>query len=160
MVMRVVDDLLNAIPMLRQYAFHLTGSRETGDDLIEQCLLEILENNVPLNGSSVTISLFKALRATHVFASNFECGNQSRRSAAELPHAKIPALPIQQRQALSLVHTLKFTYAETAEILNLRAHQVKRLVSSARILLPRPRWVRVDYSSAERRSVEPTVHSL
>ena len=147
-------DLLNAIPMLRRYAFCLTGSREAGDGWIERTLQEFIAGRVPLNGSSVTVSLFKAFTRTCSVAGTFSRLRLDSDCDERELLAKVLQLPMEQRRALLLVSTMRFTEAETAEILDLSAEEVRRLrIDASRSMARSPplqeQEARVGYPMAE-----------
>jgi len=133
MARSVNHDLMNAIPMLRRYAYCLTGSGHVADDLIERALQDIVEMRAPLKGSSVTLSLFKIFNLSCYDAGflghlRLVDGDQSLLS-------RVLDLPIEDRKALLLVRTMGFTDAEAGEILCLPEEDVRRSRHSAGLRL-------------------------
>ena len=72
------DDLLDAVPNLRRYAFCIVGRQDEGDALVERVLHNILSDGVQLTGSSCSVCLFKAFNTDR--SVNTACRNAAKRS--------------------------------------------------------------------------------
>lgn len=138
------------IPRLRRYARALIGDAVAADDLVQDCLLRALANQAAWReGASPRKWLFRILHNLHID----EARRRSRRPAeVELDHAEalsqpgqwqppqaafeitaaLAVLPEDQRQALLLVTLEGFSYAETAQLLEVPVGTVMSRVSRGR----------------------------
>ncbi|MAT96176.1 MAG: hypothetical protein CL608_03460 [Anaerolineaceae bacterium] len=111
------DDLLDAVPNLRRYAFCIVGRQDEGDALVERVLHNILSDGVQLTGSSCSVCLFKAFNTDR--SVNTACRNAAKRNSWTVEdglHGEILSLPVRLRQILILVRTIGFSREATAEI--------------------------------------------
>ena len=149
------DAILSALPRLRGYAVSLTGSRERGDDLVQEALLRALTKLSSLHADTNTLAwLINILRNQFV--------PEHRKLRPEVEHAELrhssrsichPAqdswmadqnfrkalarLPLDQREAIILVEGSRFSYEQAAGICGCPAGMIKSRVNEARRALAR-----------------------
>jgi CheY-like chemotaxis protein/DNA-directed RNA polymerase specialized sigma24 family protein len=132
---KIKDDLLKAIPLLRQYAFCLTGSREEGDRLVEQALLELLRDDVPLAQTAPVMAYFTAFHRTEALRHWARRRGMVPAGATPLM-TRLSMLSPLECQALLLVKTIGFTHQEAAEILGVGYKDVDEdILTAVSILL-------------------------
>lgn len=157
--MRSSDDqafhtaLVDTIPHLRRYAIFLARSRETADDLVQECLLKSWENRKSLiDISKLRPWLFTILR-NGFYASQIQLRREvediNGEYAARLPVAAsqtsvidlaqvleaVNALPAPQREALMLVCVEELSYQEAADVCNCNVGTLKSRINRARTRL-------------------------
>lgn len=138
------------LPRLRRYARALIGDMAAADDLVQDCLLRALAHQAGWrDGASPRKWLFRILHNLHIDEAR---RRQRRPREVEIEHAEgisasqdwrepqtaieigeaLAGLPEDQRQALLLVTLEGFTYAETAQLLDIPVGTVMSRVSRGR----------------------------
>lgn len=118
--------LLVELPDLRRYAYCLTGTQPPADDLVEKTLLHLIQNPEKVDAANVRVELFKTFHTV-----NRELLNALQwQSGATRFHRRLLDLPPLFRQAVLLTRTLRFSPAETAEILDCSPLDVLRLTAN------------------------------
>lgn len=138
------------IPRLRRYARALIGDAAAADDLVQDCLLRALDRQESWrDGASPRKWLFRILHNLHIDEARrrrrrpreVEIGHAEGLSASQdwrEPQAAfeigdaLALLPGDQREALLLVTLEGFSYAETAQLLEVPVGTVMSRVSRAR----------------------------
>ena len=118
--------LIDLLPDLRRYALALTGERARADDLVEQCLEQVLANQAALNDAQVrlvTFALFDRLYEAERL--NREEPEIGAGPAADLRdggfHDALRRLPVEERKALLLSRMARFSRTQVAAILRTSA---------------------------------------
>lgn len=144
----------NIIPMLRRFAYSLTGSKDDADDLVQATFEKILNKGIPENVEAVKWA-FKVCRNVWIDEYRAQKVRQKATQAPELqeqivdpqsaPHeshermAKVNAamgnLPDDQRSILSLVALKGMSYKEVAAISGIPVGTVMSRLSRARTSL-------------------------
>jgi RNA polymerase sigma factor (sigma-70 family) len=144
----------NIIPMLRRFAYSLTGSAPDADDLVQATFEKILKKGIPENVEAVKWA-FKICRNVWIDEYRSQKVRQKATQAPELqekqldpqpaPHevkehlAKVNAamstLPDDQRSILSLVALKGMSYKEVAAISDIPVGTVMSRLSRARTSL-------------------------
>ncbi|WP_300532047.1 RNA polymerase sigma factor [Maricaulis sp.] len=145
------DELISILPRLRRFAISLAGDRSEGDDLLQKVVERLLTRSVPDNADLLRWS-FRICRniwidevrsrkvRSHVAVE--EMSDQLRGEDGEVSamarltlrdvNAALDALPDDQRVALVLVAVEGFSYAETAQTLDVPVGTVMSRVARAR----------------------------
>ena len=144
-------ELISILPRLRRFAVSLTGDRTDGDDLLQKLVERLLERGVPDDVNLLKWS-FRLCRniwvdeirsrkvRSHVAVDDFahqlrgEDGEASAMARLTLSdvNTALEALPDDQRIALILVAVEGFSYAETAETLDVPIGTIMSRVARAR----------------------------
>jgi DNA-directed RNA polymerase specialized sigma24 family protein len=137
--MGTVEDILErATPELRRYAFLLTGSSKTGDDLVEACLRAALHKPRRINRAQPRQSLYRLFHET-----NPEMPQGQRAASSATPVTgtrllnRLMLLPQTERAALVLRVSLGFEEADVAAILRLSVERVRSMLAATRRRLAR-----------------------
>jgi RNA polymerase sigma-70 factor (ECF subfamily) len=145
--------MLSTIPDLRAFAFSLCGSRDQGDDLVQETLLRAWANlNSFEPGTNMSAWLFTILR--NLFRSEYRKRRrevpdgegtyaetlksqpeQASRVEFEEFRTALAKLPSDQREALVLVGASGFSYEEAAHICGCAVGTIKSRVNRARTRL-------------------------
>lgn len=115
---------LELLPLLRQYAYGLTGSRRDGDELVETTLIGLTRTERLRQPTPLLIELLQILHKQWL-PENLESDD------GDDLHDRVLSLPLQQRQALLLVRTMGFSIEDAARALEISCRQVKILVATA-----------------------------
>jgi DNA-directed RNA polymerase specialized sigma24 family protein/CheY-like chemotaxis protein len=133
----VEASLGRATPELRRYAFLLTGSSATGDDLVEACLRAALQHPREISGVRPRRTLYRIFHEANPVLPQEQCADHSEsRTGARLRH-RLMLLPPDERAALVLRTSLGFEEADVAEILQLRVDHVRSILATTRRRLAR-----------------------
>jgi RNA polymerase sigma-70 factor (ECF subfamily) len=147
----VNDELISILPRLRRFAISLTGDRADGDDLLQRTVERLLSRGLPDDAHLLKWS-FRVCRniwidevrsrkvRAHVAVDEVshqlrgedgEASAMARLTLYDVNEA-LDALPEDQRVAIILVAVEGFSYAETAETLDIPVGTVMSRVSRAR----------------------------
>ncbi|AYO86678.1 sigma-70 family RNA polymerase sigma factor [Methylobacterium brachiatum] len=147
------DDLMDAIPALRTFAFSLSGDANRSDDLVQETLVKAWANQHRFQpGSNMIAWLFTILRnqfyseirkrkraiedADGAIASRMTVPAAQEHSAdLRTMQVHLAKLPTGQREAIMLVAAQGMTYEAAAEVLGCQVGTVKSRVSRARAVL-------------------------
>jgi len=150
---RFRDDLIQAVPALRGFAFSLIGDATRADDLVQETLVKAWSNRQRFTpGTNMNAWLFTILR--NQFYTDMRKARREVEDADGIQAGKLIALPDQegvvnlqrlrekldqipepQRIALLMVGAEGYTYEEAAERLQCAVGTVKSRVSRARAYL-------------------------
>jgi RNA polymerase sigma-70 factor (ECF subfamily) len=146
------DDLVKLIPQLRAYAFAMTRSRESGDDLVQDALVRALRSQHTFTpGTNLKAWVFTILRHQFITVARrkqpiptalSDTGDDAPSPAAQEDavslrdfHRLLQQLPPKQREALLMIGANGFTYEEAAAITHCSVGTIKSRVSRARAFL-------------------------
>lgn len=147
------DDLMNAIPGLRTFAFSLCGDVSRSDDLVQETLVKAWASQHRFQpGSNMIAWLFTILRnqfcseirkrrrevedADGAIASRMTApAAQEHSTDLRTIQVHLAKLPAGQREAIMLVAAQGMTYEAAAEVLGCQVGTVKSRVSRARAVL-------------------------
>ena len=147
------DDLIEAVPALRGFAFSLAGDPSRADDLVQETLVKAWANRQRFTpGTNMNAWLFTILR-NHFYSDLRKTKREvedadgthaatltARPDQAGVANLKrleewLDRIPAAQRIALLLVGAEGYTYEEAAEVLMCKVGTVKSRVSRARAYL-------------------------
>ena len=147
------SQLIAAIPGLRAFGMSLAARSDRADDLVQETLMKALKHRDSFEaGSNLKAWLYTILRnefysqlrkrrreiedADGAYASQVatEGGQESHLDMADMRIA-LAQLPADQREAITLVGALGFSYQEAAEICGIAIGTVKSRVNRARVKL-------------------------
>jgi RNA polymerase sigma-70 factor (ECF subfamily) len=147
----VNDELISILPRLRRFAVSLTGDRSDGDDLLQKAVERLLARDMP-DGADLLKWSFRICRncwvdevrsrkvRSHIAVDEMshqlhgedgEASAMARLTLRDVQKA-MNALPEDQRLAIILVAVEGFSYAETAETLDIPIGTVLSRVARAR----------------------------
>ncbi len=136
--MHLGSEFSRCLPDLRRFARALCGSQAEGDDLVVLVLERLTTSAVTTNELAPRCALFAVL--IELYFSPF-AENQSRHvaHASAVPKCQHEALEVvdhptfisRSRAAFLLMSMMDFTASETAEILNVRPHDLAKLLDTA-----------------------------
>ncbi|MDP5029300.1 RNA polymerase sigma factor [Paraglaciecola sp.] len=148
------QQLLKLLPMLRRFAYSLTGSMADADDLVQSTIEKILSKGLPDEVElakwafrvcrNIWIDEYRARKVRLVAAQDPELQEeQSMDSSAQIDqkntlnqvNAAMQALPDDQRSILALVAVQGFSYKEVSESLDIPLGTVMSRLSRARTSL-------------------------
>jgi RNA polymerase sigma-70 factor (ECF subfamily) len=147
------DDLMDAIPALRTFAFSLSGDASRSDDLVQETLVKAWAGQHRFQpGSNMIAWLFTILRnqfyseirkrkrevedVDGAIASRMTVPAAQEHSAdLRTIQVHLAKLPAGQRDAIMLVAAQGMTYEAAAEVLGCQVGTVKSRVSRARTVL-------------------------
>lgn len=115
---------LELLPLLRQYAYGLTGSRRDGDEIVERSLIGLTRTEHSRQPMPLLIELLQILHKQWL-PENLESDD------GDDLHDRVLSLPLQQRQALLLVRTMGFSVEDAARALDISIEHVEILVATA-----------------------------
>ncbi|WAJ70484.1 RNA polymerase sigma factor [Catenovulum adriaticum] len=159
-------DLIRLIPMIRRFAFSLTGNQHDADDLLQNTVERLLDKGVPDDVMlekwmfkvcrNIWIDEYRArkVRQNAVFSEvlteyqivDGEAEQTSQISLNELNQA-MDILPDEQRSIISLVALQGFSYKDVAETLAIPVGTVMSRLARARVSLHK--LIRHDQSKGE-----------
>ena len=125
--MDTIDTIEQALPELRRYAYCLTGDLYVADDLALACLMRWAKR--PTGKSCDRIALFKLF---HMLPQLAELPARARSELQDEILERVLKLPLQERQVLILVVTMRFRYEDVAVILDTDVAEIRRLLARAR----------------------------
>jgi RNA polymerase sigma-70 factor, ECF subfamily len=147
------DMLVEHLPHLRAFALRISRNRSLADDLVQETMLRALCNNDKFTrGTNMKAWLSTILRnrfydelrsRSHLAAYDALpqpmeiLGQQEAQLQIKDFEREFAALPVQQREALSLVGVSGFSYEEAAEIVRCPQGTIKSRVCRARATLDR-----------------------
>lgn len=148
------NQLTTLLPMLRRFAYSLTGSIADADDLVQTTIEKILSRGMPDDAElnkwafrvcrNIWIDEYRALKVRSVAAQNPELHqeqtsdndeNLARQETLNQVNTAMQTLPNDQRSILSLVAVQGLSYKEVAETLELPLGTVMSRLSRARTAL-------------------------
>ncbi|MDP5134080.1 MAG: RNA polymerase sigma factor [Paraglaciecola sp.] len=148
------QQLLKLLPMLRRFAYSLTGSMADADDLVQSTIEKILSKGLPDEVElakwafrvcrNIWIDEYRARKVSLVAAQDPELQEeQGMDSSAQIDqkntlnqvNAAMQALPDDQRSILALVAVQGFSYKEVSESLDIPLGTVMSRLSRARTSL-------------------------
>jgi RNA polymerase sigma-70 factor (ECF subfamily) len=151
---KMQKQLLKLLPMLRRFAYSLTGSMADADDLVQSTIEKILTKGLPEDVElakwafrvcrNIWIDDYRARKVRSQAAENPEL--QEEQSVDESEHidhkntlaqvnTAMQTLPDDQRSILALVAVQGFSYKEVAESLDIPLGTVMSRLSRARTSL-------------------------
>ncbi|MGX5174671.1 RNA polymerase sigma factor [Aliikangiella sp. IMCC44653] len=145
------NELTQMLPMIRRFAYSLTGNMPDADDLVQNTLERVLSRNLPKD-VNLTKWVFRVCR--NIWIDEFRA-RKVRQKAAEKPElqqnqvidgenqmtnqltlAKVKqamqSLPDEQRSILALIAVQGMSYKETAETLSIPIGTVMSRLARAR----------------------------
>jgi len=147
------EQLTALVPMLRRFAFSLTGSRHDGDDLLQNTLERLLSRGVP---EDVELAKWAFRVCRNIWIDEYRA-RKIRQNAAQLPELEEPTidgeqeacaqislrevntamdkLPDDQRSILALVAVQGMSYKEVADTLSIPLGTVMSRLARARVAL-------------------------
>jgi RNA polymerase sigma-70 factor (ECF subfamily) len=147
------DMLVEHLPHLRAFALRISRNRSLADDLVQETMLRALCNSDKfLQGTNMQAWLstilrnrfYDELRARSHFAvydalphPTEQAGEQEAQLEMKEIEREFAALPVLQREALSLVGVNGFSYEEAAKIVRCPEGTIKSRVCRARTTLER-----------------------
>lgn len=145
------QDIVEALPRLRRFAYSLTGARHDADDLLQATVERLLERGVPKDASvqrwafrvckNIWIDEIRSRQVRKNAAASGKVGGETvvdgerivmdRMTFTQVNEA-MARLPDEQRAALSLVALEGFSYAEAAEALGAPIGTIMSRIARAR----------------------------
>ena len=147
------EQLTALVPMLRRFAFSLTGSRHHADDLLQNTLERLLSRGVP---EDVELAKWAFRVCRNIWIDEYRA-RKIRQKAAQLPELEEPTidgeqevcaqislrevstamdkLPDDQRSILALVAVQGMSYKEVADTLSIPLGTVMSRLARARVAL-------------------------
>lgn len=147
------EQLTQLVPMLRRFAFSLTGSRHDADDLLQNTLERLLSRGVP---EDVELAKWAFRVCRNIWIDEYRA-RKVRQNAAQLPELEEPTfdgeqevcaqislrevntamakLPDDQRSILALVAVQGMSYKEVADTLSIPLGTVMSRLARARVAL-------------------------
>ena len=146
------QDLVRLLPKMRRFAYGLSGSLETAEDLVQEACMRLLHQKEEKN-SYIDRWLFRTIRNLHVdqirkravtekyhhhlaadIGDSGLDGNAQMETLQALDHVRsaINRLPEEQRTILLLIGVEGFSYRETAEMLEVPIGTVTSRLARAR----------------------------
>ena len=147
------EELTALVPVLRRFAFSLTGSRADADDLLQNTLERLLSRGLPEDVELVKWA-FRVCR--NIWIDEYRA-RKIRQNAAQLPELEEPSfdgehvvceqitlgevntamarLPDDQRSILALVAVQGMSYKEVADTLSIPLGTVMSRLARARVAL-------------------------
>lgn len=145
------QDIVEALPRLRRYAYSLTGARHDADDLLQTTVERLLERGVPKGASvqkwafrvckNIWIDEIRARQVRRTAAASGKVGWQDdvdgeriviERVTFTQVNEAMATLPDEQRAALSLVALEGLSYAEAADVLGAPIGTIMSRIARAR----------------------------
>lgn len=145
------QDIVEALPRLRRFAYSLTGARHDADDLLQATVERLLERGVPKDASvpkwafrvcrNIWIDEMRSRRVRRNAAASGKVGGESEVDGERIVMDRVTfaqvnkamaALPDEQRAALSLVALEGLSYAEAAETLGAPIGTIMSRIARAR----------------------------
>jgi RNA polymerase sigma-70 factor (ECF subfamily) len=164
------EQLTRLVPMLRRFAFSLTGSRHDADDLVQNTVERLLSRGVP---ADVELAKWAFRVCRNLWIDEYRA-RKIRQNAAQLPELEEPAvngeqhvcaqislrqvntamdqLPDDQRAILALVAVQGMSYKEVADTLSIPMGTVMSRLARARVALHQ-------YLNKPRQPVQPEAPS-
>jgi DNA-directed RNA polymerase specialized sigma24 family protein/CheY-like chemotaxis protein len=123
--------ILRHAPYLRRYARALTGSQREGDAFVRATLENLLVDDRLLTGDRpLRVALFRAFHATWRHSLNGHSIDAPTPSL--IADARLQQMTPEHRTALLLILMEGFSFADTAQILDISQAEVKRRFDSAK----------------------------
>lgn len=145
------QDIVEALPRLRRFAYSLTGARHDADDLLQATVERLLERGVPKDASvqkwafrvckNIWIDEIRARQVRRNAAESGKIGGETATDGERVVMEKVTfaqvneamaKLPDEQRAALSLVALEGLSYAEAAETLGAPIGTIMSRIARAR----------------------------
>lgn len=145
------QDIIEALPRLRRFAYSLTGARHDADDLLQATVERLLERGVPKDASvlkwafrvcrNIWIDEIRSRRVRSNAAASGKVGGESEVDGERIVMDRVTfaqvnkamaTLPPDQRAALSLVAIEGLSYAEAAEVLDTPIGTIMSRIARAR----------------------------
>ena len=147
------QELTNLMPMIRRFAYSLTGSAPDADDLLQNTIERILSRGVP---DDVELAKWAFRVCRNIWIDEYRA-RKIRHNAAQLPELEEPTvdgedvvyqqitlrevssamdkLPDDQRSILALIAVQGMSYKEVAETLSIPMGTVMSRLARARVAL-------------------------
>lgn len=147
------EDLKTLLPVIRRFAYSLTGNLADADDLLQSTIEKVLAKPVPENVKllawcyricrNLWIDEYRAQKVRHDAAQNPELHQSQERDAMTIGENltlkqienAMGELPPEQREVLSLVAVQGMSYQDTASVLSVPSGTVMSRLSRARTKL-------------------------
>jgi RNA polymerase sigma factor (sigma-70 family) len=162
MTMTMTNELTQMLPALRRFAYSLTGSVHDADDLVQNCLMRLLQSPPPADVPLVKwafrvcrnlwIDDYRARKVQRLGAERHKNESQTCKdgeaemldelSIREVGRA-MDSLSTEQREVLSLVAVQGMSYQEAADVLAIPSGTIMSRLARARANI-------VDYFSAHK----------
>lgn len=145
------QDIIEALPRLRRFAYSLTGARHDADDLLQATVERLLERGVPKDASvpkwafrvcrNIWIDEIRSRQVRTTAAASGKVGGEEKVDGERIVMDRVTfaqvnkamaTLPDEQRAALSLVALEGCSYAEAAEILGAPIGTIMSRIARAR----------------------------
>jgi len=148
------EELIHLAPMLRRFAYSLTGSAHDADDLLQNTLERLLSRDIP---ADVELAKWAFRVCRNIWIDEYRARKIRQRNTSSLEDAEEPAidgeqaiydqitlgevdaamdkLPDDQRSIMALVALQGMSYKEVAETLGIPAGTVMSRLARARIAL-------------------------
>lgn len=139
----LLSEVERLLPELRRYAFELTGSRRTGDDLVEACIRDAVQAPDRLDGRWPRRSLYRLFHQVHPSVPISPTRDQALPDNAERVLDYLLGLPLPDRAILALHASLAFPDEDIAAILGLPHEEVRANLATTRRRLARAELARV-----------------
>lgn len=149
----MTNELTQLMPMIRRFAYSLTGSRHDADDLLQNTIERILSRGVP---DDVELAKWAFRVCRNIWIDEYRA-RKIRNNAARLPELEEPTvdgehmvyqqitlnevnsamekLPDDQRSILALIAVQGMSYKEVAETLSIPMGTVMSRLARARVAL-------------------------
>lgn len=148
------EELTRLAPMLRRFAYSLTGSAHDADDLLQNTLERLLSRNIP---DDVELAKWAFRVCRNIWIDEYRARKVRQRNAYSLEETEEPSvdgeqaiynqitlaevdaamdkLPDDQRSIMALVALQGMSYKEVAETLGIPAGTVMSRLARARVAL-------------------------
>jgi CheY-like chemotaxis protein len=133
--MSLAEDIAGHLPGLRRFARLLTGSQQAGDTAVARLLEAIVADPANFPDLPARVGLYHSFISA--FTSRMEDPRAQEGSLGKTAARSLAALTPQARQAFLLVSVEDFSKPEAAQILNVSASRIERLLDEASLEIGR-----------------------